>query len=64
MIGVLTIPGWIRSAAGPFANAYVTSRMSYSAGMMLILILPIFPVIGTLAAQLAAIRARRAASGA
>jgi hypothetical protein len=60
MISILTIPGWIRSAAGPFANAYVTSRMSYSAGMMLLLILPVFPVIGTIAAQVAAVRARRA----
>ena len=61
IITLLLIPGWIERAAGPFINEYVTNRMSYSSGMMLILVAPVFPLVGTLAAQLAAIRARRRA---
>jgi hypothetical protein len=59
IITLLLIPGWIERAAGPFINEYVTNRMSYSSGMMLILVAPVFPLVGTLAAQTAAIRARR-----
>jgi hypothetical protein len=61
IITLLLIPGWIERAAGPFINQYVTNRMSYSSEMMLILAAPLFPLIGTLAAQIAAIRARRRA---
>lgn len=61
IITLLLIPGWIEGAAGPFINEYVTNRMSYSSGMMLILVAPVFPLVGTIAAQTAAIRARRTA---
>lgn len=61
IITLLLIPAWMKRAAGPFINEYVTSQMSYSSGMMLILVAPLFPLIGTLAAQIAAIRARRRA---
>jgi hypothetical protein len=62
MIGLLAIPGWVAAAAEPFANRYVTSRMSYSTGMGLILAIPLFPLVGTLAGQIGAVRGRRAAA--
>lgn len=61
IVTLLLIPGWIERAAGPFINEYVTNGMSYTSGMMLILIAPVFPLVGTLAAQTAAVRARRRA---
>lgn len=62
MLTLLAIPGWVAAAAEPFANRYVTSRMSYSAGMGLILGIPFFPLIGTIAGQIGAVRGRRAAA--
>ncbi|HEX8361226.1 MAG TPA: hypothetical protein VF613_14020 [Longimicrobium sp.] len=61
IITLLLIPEWIAAAAGPFANPYVLSRMSYSSGMGLILAAPLFPLIGTIAGQIGAVRGRRAA---
>lgn len=61
MLTLLAIPSWIAAAAGPFANRYVISGMSYSSGMGLILVVPFFPLIGTIAGQIGAVRGRRAA---
>ena len=61
MLTLLLIPPWIEWAAGPFANRYVTNAMSYSSGMGLILVVPLFPLIGTIAGQIGAVRGRRAA---
>ena len=60
MLTVLAIPPWIESAAGPLANRYVTNRMSYSALLLILLVIPIFPVVGTIAAQIGAVLGRRA----
>jgi hypothetical protein len=62
MLTLLVIPSWIETAAGPFANRYVTNAMSYTSGMGLILVVPFFPLIGTIAGQIGAVRGRRAAA--
>ncbi len=59
LVTLLLVPEWVASAAGPFANRHVLSRMSYTSGMSLVLVAPLFPLVGTIAAQIAAVRGRR-----
>jgi hypothetical protein len=62
MMTVLLIPSWIEWAAGPLANRYVTNRISYTTGVLLLIVIPIFPVVGTVAAQIGAVLGRRSAA--
>ena len=61
MITILVVPSWMEWAAGPLANRYVTNRMSYTGWMLLLILVPVFPVIGTIAAQIGAVLGRRSA---
>lgn len=55
----LSVPEWVATAAGPLVNRYVISRMSYGAGFLALLLLPLVALTAFLAMLVPAVRAAR-----